>query len=161
MSFESLTYDTANTRLGLRFLTLSQTAGIDFEDSESTDSGVDVISSGPVTLEMQTTLKVEASSAATCSSTEVTNAVSPVIGGALSATASGTSCGHSVWYTAAVEAQLATAKITKIGCVFSSFVAAQSANILWDPTVSTNTTNANTVFKASNGGSSSSSSGLG
>jgi hypothetical protein len=145
----------------MRFLTASQTAGVQFTEAETTGNGEAVFSEGPVSIGMATALKFNAAAEATCSDTELTDVVKPISGYSLAVTASSTSCGFSHWFDAAVVAQLAAQGVPKIGCAFGSFATTtQPVNILWDPTVSTNETNADRAFESANGGSDSSSSGL-
>jgi hypothetical protein len=157
--FNSITYADTNQRLGMRFLTASQTAGVTFTESETSGSGDSVFSEGPVSIGMATALKFNAAAEATCSDSELTDVVKPVGGYELVVTTSGTSCGYSSWFDAAMVTQLATGGVSKIGCTFGSFATtSQPANILWDPTVMTNETNSNLAFESANPGSDSSSS---
>jgi hypothetical protein len=154
VQFDNVVYASATMRLGFRMLSASQTGGLSFASEESTEADAEVFSEGPVSIEMGTKLITSQFARATCSDTEVASAVKAASAGnlALTSSATGTTCGYSIWYNSVGAAKLETEGITKVGCVLASFVTWwQPPYILFDPTVSTNETAATAAFEAKDG----------
>jgi len=153
--FSGIQFDGANTneRIGFRIISTSQTGGLSFSETESSDADMETFTNGPLKLELSKNLMVNTNGAsdqqdATCAMSYQPNCVKAQGGYRLSvvgAVGSGatTSCGYTSWFTAAVETQLAGMGLTNFACTYGSFsTTGQEAYVLWDPTVATDENNA-------------------
>ena len=113
-------------RLGFRMISASQTGQLSFSEEEDDGDDITSFKDGPLDLALSNDVKVDTADIAgtpTCSNTNAAGVVKNQGGFIISPSGSTTtSCGHSSWYDASMQSQLAGFGFTKIRCTFGNFV---------------------------------------